>query len=88
MKSKMGVVEAFISLITPRRRFSNSPLTPAPASRAPISRPKIVTPLNTSGTSPSMTLNANPSTTAVLPTPGSPTQMGLFLRRLARISTI
>ena len=88
IKSRIGVVDAFISVMTPRSRFSNSPLTPAPASSAPMSKPKIVTPLKTSGTSPSTTLKASPSTTAVLPTPGSPTQIGLFLRRLARISTI
>ena len=33
------------------------------------------------GTSPRATRRANPSTTAVLPTPASPTRIGLFWRR-------
>ncbi len=38
---------------------------------------------NTDGTWPSKMALAMPSTIAVLPTPGSPTKMGLFLRRRA-----
>ena len=38
MKSTMGFTEAFTSLITFFSRFSNSPLTPAPACSAPRSR--------------------------------------------------
>jgi hypothetical protein len=41
-----------------------------------------------SGTSPWLILSAMPSTTAVLPTPGSPTQMGLFFLRRPRMSII
>ena len=41
--------------------------------------------LSTSGTSPATILWARPSTTAVLPTPGSPINTGLFLVRRARI---
>jgi hypothetical protein len=42
----------------------------------------------TSGTSPATTRTASPSTSAVLPTPASPTMIGLFFRRRARMSTI
>ena len=45
---------------------------------------KIVFDFKLSGTSPLMIRMANPSTMAVLPTPGSPTNMGLFL--LLRVS--
>ena len=38
-----------------------------------------------SGTSPFTILKASPSARAVLPTPGSPTNIGLFLFRLDRI---
>jgi hypothetical protein len=42
--------------------------------------------LSSSGTSPATIASARPSTSAVLPTPGSPTMIGLFLRRRARMS--
>jgi len=42
-------------------------------------------PSRTSGTSALTILVANPSATAVLPTPGSPNSTGLFLVLLARI---
>ncbi len=72
--------------MTDFRRCSNSPLTLAPACSNPISKPRISTFFKMSGTSPSTILSASPSTTAVLPTPASPTKIGLFLRRRPRIS--
>ena len=54
--------------------------TSAPTSREMTRRPRI-----DSGTSPSAIRCASPSTTAVLPTPGSPMSTGLFFRR--RLST-
>ena len=64
---------------------SNSPLYLAPATRAPISREKIFLSLSAEGTSPLAILCASASTTAVLPTPGSPIRTGLFLLFLERI---
>ena len=64
---------------------SNSPLNLAPAISAPISRANIVLSFRPSGTSPLRILCASPSTTAVLPTPGSPIKTGLFLVRRDRI---
>ena len=88
MKRMIGVGEALISLMTDFRRFSNSPLTPAPACSRPMSSPRMETPFRRSGTSSSTTRTARPSTTAVFPTPASPTTMGLFLRLRARMSII
>ena len=70
------------------RRCSNSPFTPAPACSRPRSRVRTETGFSASGTLPSAMRSARPSTRAVLPTPGSPTRIGLFLRRRERISTI
>ena len=64
-------------------RSSNSPRYFVPATNAPISN--IIKRLLaiSSGTSPLTIRCANPSTIAVLPTPGSPTNTGLFfVRRL------
>ena len=61
------------------RRSSNSPLYLAPATREPISSEKIFLFFSPSGTSPRTIRCARPSTTAVLPTPGSPMSTGLFL---------
>ena len=66
---------------------SNSPLYFAPAIKEPISNEKIILSFNPSGTSPLTILSANPSTIAVLPTPGSPINTGLFLVLLERILT-
>ena len=46
-----------------------------------MSSEKIVVSASTAGVSPSTILRASPSAIAVLPTPGSPTSSGLFLRR-------
>ena len=58
---------------------SNSPLYLAPATSAPISSENSCLSLSDSGTSPLTIRCARPSTTAVLPTPGSPMSTGLFL---------
>ena len=76
------------SCIMPLKRFSNSPLTAAPACNAPKSRVRSSQPLNLSGISPAIIRSASPSINALLPTPGSPTTTGLFLRRRHRISII
>ena len=88
MNRMMGTGDILTSSITCLRRFSNSPLTPAPACSRPRSRIFRLTFSSSSGTLPSTMRSAKPSTRAVLPTPGSPTNMGLFLRRRLRISTI
>ncbi len=76
----------FTSLITDFNRFSNSPLMPAPACRSARSRSLKEMDLSGGGTSPFAILRANPSTTAVLPTPASPHSMGLFCLRRVRMS--
>jgi len=76
------------SFNTAFRRSSNSPLYFAPAINAPISSEKIILSFNPSGTSPLTILSANPSTIAVLPTPGSPIKTGLFLVLLDKILII
>ena len=86
MNKMMGLGDDSTSSINWRRRFSNSPLTLAPACINPISSARNVTPCSEGGTSPSTILFANPSTTAVLPTPASPTSIGLFWRRRSSMS--
>ena len=77
------------SLTTDFRRSSNSPLYLAPATSAPISNEKICLFFKLSGTSPRMIRCAKPSTMAVLPVPGSPIKIGLFLvRRLNICNTL
>mmetsp|Transcript_19467 Transcript_19467/g.57438 ORF Transcript_19467/g.57438 Transcript_19467/m.57438 type:complete len:245 (+) Transcript_19467:2688-3422(+) len=73
---------------TALRRSSNSPRYLAPAMRAPMSRETTRQPWSESGTSPAATRCARPSTTAVLPTPGSPRSTGLFLERRERMATV
>ena len=65
---------------------SNSPLYFAPAIIEAISKDTTLLPLSISGTFPSTIIWASPSTTAVLPTPGSPINTGLFLVLLLNIS--
>jgi hypothetical protein len=84
----IGCAELRTSSITCLRRFSNSPLTPAPAWRRPRSSVRSATFWSGSGTSPSEIRRAKPSTTAVLPTPASPVRIGLFWRRRVRMSMI
>ena len=68
------------------KRFSNSPLTLAPASRAPILSARILTFFSASGTRPDATCRAKPSTILLFPTPGSPVSIGLFCLRRSKIS--
>ena len=81
------------SLRTAFSRSSNSPRNFAPAINAPISKEKIVLSFRFSGTSLRTIRCANPSTIAVLPTPGSPINTGLFfvfrerMRITSRISS-
>ena len=83
--SSMNVItrpsEDLISSSTALSRSSNSPRYFAPATIAARSRLSTRRPLSESGTSPATTRWASPSTTAVLPTPGSPISTGLFLVR-------
>ena len=76
---------AITSLTTLFSRSSNSPLYFAPATNAPISNEKTRLLLKFSGTSPRAIRSASPSTIAVLPVPGSPIKIGLFLVRRERI---
>ena len=73
--------ESLISSSTAFSRSSNSPRYFAPASIAPRSSATSRLPRNDSGTSPATIRWASPSTTAVLPTPGSPMRTGLFFVR-------
>ena len=76
------------SLRTALRRSSNSPRNLAPAISAPRSSDNRRLFLSPSGTSPLMMRCANPSTMAVLPTPGSPINTGLFLVRRCNTCTV
>ena len=88
MKVMTWPSEFLISSSTALSRSSNSPRYFAPASIAPRSRLIKVLSRRVSGTSPSTMRWARPSTTAVLPTPGSPMRTGLFLvRRLSTCTT-
>ncbi len=71
--------ESSISLSTALSRSSNSPRYLAPASMEPRSSATTRLFLRFSGTSPETMRCASPSTIAVLPTPGSPINTGLFL---------
>ena len=81
MKVMTWPPESLISSSTALSRSSNSPRYFAPATIAARSRLSTRRPLSESGTSPATTRWASPSTTAVLPTPGSPMSTGLFLVR-------
>ena len=78
---------ALISSSTALSRSSNSPRYFAPATMAARSRESNRLPRNDSGTSPATIRWASPSTTAVLPTPGSPISTGLFFVRRERTCT-
>src|SRR6516162_6175206 len=79
--NKMMSPRVRISLRTFFSRSSKSPRYRDPATSAPRSRVYSCLSLRVSGTSPLTIFWARPSTTAVLPTPGSPTSTGLFLVR-------
>ena len=67
---------------------SNSPRYLAPEISDAKSSSQIVLFFNDDGTSPFTILKASPSTIAVLPTPGSPINTGLFLVLLVNILVI
>ena len=85
MNNMIRPSDLLTSLSTAFRRSSNSPRYFAPAMSAPKSSANIVLSFKPSGTSPAMMRCASPSTTAVLPTPGSPIRTGLFLVRRERM---
>ena len=76
---------SFKDFKTPFKRCSKSPRYLVPASKAPISREYTTASARISGTSFWVMRQAKPSAMAVLPTPASPTNSGLFLRRRHRI---
>ena len=84
MKVTICPSEFLISSSTALSRSSNSPRYLAPATMDARSRAIRVLPRRLSGTSPATIRWARPSTTAVLPTPGSPMITGLFLVRRLR----
>ena len=71
--------ESLISFKTAFNLSSNSPRYLAPATSEPKSNSQTVLFFKLLGTSPFIILWASPSTIAVLPTPGSPINTGLFL---------
>ena len=79
MKSIIAPALSFTSFTTLFNRSSKSPRYFAPAIKAPISRAKMILFFKFSGTSPFTIRWAMPSAIAVFPTPGSPTNKGLFL---------
>ena len=79
--------DSLTSVSTAFSRSSNSPRYLAPATRAPMSREKIVLSCKPLGTSFFTIRWASPSAMAVLPTPGSPISTGLFLVFRDRIRT-
>src|SRR6266571_4592346 len=81
MKVMTAPPASLISFRTALSLSSNSPRYFAPATIAPRSRATSRLPRRDSGTSPATTRCASPSTTAVLPTPGSPMSTGLFFVR-------
>ena len=70
------------------KRSSKSPRYFVPATRLAISSERMRLPHSCGGACPAAMRRASPSTTAVFPTPGSPTRQGLFLRRRTRICSM
>ncbi len=85
MKRMMSLVGSMASSKMDFILASNSPLYLVPATKVPISSKNILLFWSFSGTSPLVIFCANPSTTAVLPTPASPMSRGLFLFFLKRV---
>mmetsp|Transcript_19064 Transcript_19064/g.63864 ORF Transcript_19064/g.63864 Transcript_19064/m.63864 type:complete len:204 (+) Transcript_19064:594-1205(+) len=85
ISSMNTMVELSSSSITLRRRSSNSPRYLVSATSRPSSREKTRLCRSLGGTWPLAMRSARPSASAVLPTPGSPTRQGLFLRRRTRV---
>ena len=78
-KIAFGCASRFFT--TAFKRSSKSPRKRVPASNAPMSSEYNSAPINFCGTSFATIFCARPSRIAVLPTPGSPTKIGLFLLR-------
>ena len=87
-KNKMMFPAALTSFIKFWMFSSKAPRYCVPASRLEISIEKISLSLIAAGTSPFTMACAKPSTTAVFPTPASPTNTGLFFVRRPRISAV
>ena len=85
---RIGIGRLLSAVITALKRSSKSPRKRVPASSAAVSSEKTSAPCSTSGTSSCSSRAASPSASAVLPTPASPTNTGLFLRRRQRISSV
>ncbi len=83
--NRMTFPSSITSRMTRLMRSSNSPRYLLPATMPERSRVKSRLPRTVAGTFPSTMRWARPSTTAVLPTPGSPIRQGLFLLRRLRI---
>ena len=81
MNVMMRPPDATISVSTALSRASNSPRSDEPATMAAMSRAMTCRSASVLGTSPAAMRWASPSTMAVLPTPGSPMRIGLFLVR-------
>ena len=81
INEKDGALFFFNPSRTSFMRFSKSPRYLVPANNAPKSNEYTVLFDKCFGALPSTIILAIPSTIAVLPTPGSPTNNGLFLRR-------
>ena len=79
MNSRIRPSDFLTSFKTALSRSSNSPRNLAPAINEPMSKEKTVLSFRFSGTSLRTIRCARPSTIAVLPTPGSPINTGLFL---------
>ena len=81
MKRMISPFAASTSSMTAFRRSSNSPRNLDPATSPGMSSHRTRFCLMASGTPPAAMACARPSTTAVLPTPASPSSTGLFLVR-------
>ena len=83
--NRITSLDSTTSAITFLIRSSNSPRYLEPATMP--DRSSVITRLSamTSGTFPDAIIWANPSATAVFPTPGSPMRQGLFLVRRLKI---
>ena len=86
-RNSMTLPSSNTSLITFLIRSSNSPRYLLPATIPDKSSVRTRFSLTVKGTFPDTIRAASPSTTAVLPTPGSPIRQGLFLVRLLSICT-
>ena len=86
--NKIILPASSISVIIFFNLSSNSPRYLVPASNVPISSTITLLPSKLLGTFWDTILSAKPSTIAVLPTPGSPINTGLFLVLLFKISII